>query len=64
MYVVKIGACIVTPRQSYWIREVLHVTDHLECGLRLFILCPSLKFLQGSYFSTEGALGLPKAKSW
>ena len=41
----------------------------MECGLRFFIprvFCNfvPLMFLQGPYFSEEGALGLPKAKSW
>jgi len=34
---------------------------HQSCTASNFV---PLMFLQGPYFSAEGALGLPKAKSW
>ena len=42
--------------------QVIHVTDHLECGLSGYLYFAPLMFLQGPCFSTEAFLGLPKLK--
>ena len=52
----------ITNTPSAMLDQVIHVTDHLECGLSGYLYFAPLMFLQGPCFSTEAFLGLPKLK--
>ena len=51
-------------KKEWKMMEILVEMKGREITKNFFHTFVPLMFLQGSYFSAEGALGLPKAKSW